>query len=160
MSLFHCSYFIKQFYYKTIFQAGQHDPCTWDVARLSSVKIHSHAAWVFLRFPKVSRHPSCTDNAILDRKPFGIPLIALQRFMCMHLRVTSQTSMFRSHSQFVCIRNTCEWSTHMLVWLHVDHPLRRDCMLLLYSVVDKFILAKFITGKPFKSNVMTKAFGA
>jgi hypothetical protein len=40
----------------------------------------------------------------------------------VHLRVTSQTSMFRSHSQFVCIWNTCEWSTHMLVWLHVDHP--------------------------------------
>jgi hypothetical protein len=49
---------------------------TWDVARLSeSVKIHSPAARVFLRFPKVSRHPSCMDHAILHGKPFGIPLI-------------------------------------------------------------------------------------
>jgi hypothetical protein len=59
-----------------VFQAGQRDPCTWCVARLSeSVKIHSPAAQVFLRFPKVSRHPSCMDHAILDGKPFGIPLI-------------------------------------------------------------------------------------
>jgi hypothetical protein len=49
-----------------VFQAGQRDPCTWDVARLSySVKIHSPAARVFLHFPKVSRHPSCMDHAIL-----------------------------------------------------------------------------------------------
>jgi hypothetical protein len=67
MSLFHCSYFIKQLpngFPSRIVR----DPCTWDVARLSeSVKIHSPADRVFLRFPKVSRHPSCMDN--------GIPLI-------------------------------------------------------------------------------------
>ena len=51
----------------------------WDVARLSeSVKIHSPAARVFLRFPKVSRHPSCMDHAILHGKPFGIPLMTVQ----------------------------------------------------------------------------------
>jgi hypothetical protein len=43
---------------------------------LSSVyKISMSAARVFLRFPKVSRHPSCMDHAILHGKPFGIPLI-------------------------------------------------------------------------------------
>ena len=52
-----------------VFQAGY-------VARLSeSVKIHSPAARVFLRFPKVSRHSSCMDHAILHGKPFGIPLL-------------------------------------------------------------------------------------
>jgi hypothetical protein len=58
-----------------VFQAGQRDSCTWDVARLSeSVKIHSPAARVFLRFPKVLRHPSCMDHAILHGKPFDLPL--------------------------------------------------------------------------------------
>jgi hypothetical protein len=38
MSLFHCSYFIKQ--YQMVFQAGLRDPCTCDVAWLSkSVKM-------------------------------------------------------------------------------------------------------------------------
>ena len=59
-----------------VFRAVLRDPCTWNVARLSeSVKIHSPAARVFLRFPKVSRHPSCMDHAILHGKPFGIPLV-------------------------------------------------------------------------------------
>jgi hypothetical protein len=78
MSLFHsdCSYFIKQLPNGFPSRIAR-DPCTWDVARLSeSVKMHSPAARVFLRFPKVSRHPSCMDHAILHGKPFGIPLIA------------------------------------------------------------------------------------
>ena len=59
-----------------VFQAGKRDPRTWDVARLSErVKIHSPAARVFLRFPKVSRQPSCMDHAILHGKSFGIPLL-------------------------------------------------------------------------------------
>ena len=42
-----------------VFRAGQRDPCTWDVVRFSeSVKIHSPAARVFLRFPKISQHPA------------------------------------------------------------------------------------------------------
>jgi hypothetical protein len=31
-------------------------------------------------FPKVSRHPSCMDHAILHGKPFGIPLISYKLF--------------------------------------------------------------------------------
>ena len=59
-----------------VFRAGQRDPCTWYVARLSeSVKIHSPAARVFLRFPKFSQHPACMDHAILHGKPFSNPLI-------------------------------------------------------------------------------------
>ena len=38
-------------------------------------KKHSPAARVFLRFPKVSQHPACMDDAILHGKPFGIPLM-------------------------------------------------------------------------------------
>ena len=55
-----------------IFHAGLRDPCTRDVARLSeSVKILEPQASVFLRFPKVERHPKCMDHAILLGKPFG-----------------------------------------------------------------------------------------
>jgi hypothetical protein len=52
-----------------VFQAGLHDPCTWDVARLSeSVKIHSPAARVFYAFRKSRDIPRawitqyCTEN--------------------------------------------------------------------------------------------------
>ena len=58
-----------------VFRAGQRDPRTWDVAWLSeSVKIHSPAPRVFLRFPKLSQHPACMDHAILHGKPFSDPL--------------------------------------------------------------------------------------
>ena len=53
-----------------VFRAEQRHPCTWDVARLSE-RVKNH----FLRFPKVSQHPACKDDAILHGKPFGIPLI-------------------------------------------------------------------------------------
>jgi hypothetical protein len=55
-----------------VFHARWRDPCTWDVARLSeSVKMHSPAARVFLRLPKVSRHQaSCMDHAILHGNVF------------------------------------------------------------------------------------------
>ena len=38
-------------------------------------KKHSPTACFFLRFSKVSQHPACMDDAILHRKPFGIPSI-------------------------------------------------------------------------------------
>ncbi len=41
---------------------------------LESVKTHSPATRDLLRFPKVSQHPACMDDAILHGKPFGIPL--------------------------------------------------------------------------------------
>ena len=54
----------------------------WDVPRLSeSVKKHSPAAHDFLGFPKVSQHPARIDDAILHRKPFGIPLIICYKCM-------------------------------------------------------------------------------
>ena len=66
-----------------VFRAGWRDPCTWDIARLSeSVKIHSPAARVFLRFLKISQHPACMDHAILHGKPFSNLLLnSAQRYV-------------------------------------------------------------------------------
>jgi hypothetical protein len=64
MSLFHCSYFIKQL--------PNGFPCC---STFGKRKIHSPTARVFSRFPKVSQHPSCMDHAILHGKLFGIPLV-------------------------------------------------------------------------------------
>jgi hypothetical protein len=41
----------------------------------------SPAAGVFLRFPKASQHPACTDDAILNGKAFGIPLIVARTLL-------------------------------------------------------------------------------
>ena len=83
-----------------VFQAGERDPCTWDVAQLlESVKIHSPAARVFLCFPKVLRHPSCMDHAILHRKPFGIPLL-------------------------IMIYNTIQYNTIRTIQIYLDPPPR------------------------------------
>jgi hypothetical protein len=57
MSLFHCSYFIKQL--------PNGFPCC---STFGKRKIHSPTARVFSRFPKVSQHPSCMDHAILHGK--------------------------------------------------------------------------------------------
>ena len=70
-----------------VFRAGYPDACTWDVARFSeSVKMHSPAARVFLRFPKISQHPACMDHAILRGKPFSNPLV-------LHKWIRNQTSV-------------------------------------------------------------------
>ena len=54
-------------------------------------KKHSPAARVFLRLPKVSRHPSCMDHAILHGKPFGIPLMRyISRTVALYLMHSSQ----------------------------------------------------------------------
>ena len=49
------------------------------------------AARVFLRFPKVSRHPSCMDHAILHGKPFGIPLVTMLLFYQVATRLSLTT---------------------------------------------------------------------
>ena len=41
----------------------------------------SPAAGVFLRFSKASQHPACMDDAILNGKPFGIPLIVARTLL-------------------------------------------------------------------------------
>ena len=61
-----------------VFRAGERDPCTLDVARISeSVNIHEPKASAFLRFPKIEQHPKCKDHAILHGKPFGNCFIKL-----------------------------------------------------------------------------------
>jgi hypothetical protein len=81
MSLFHCSYFIKQL------PNGFPSRIAWSMylgccSTFRKRKNTRAAARVFLRFPKVSRHPSCMDHAILRGKPFGIPLMNKQWSSC------------------------------------------------------------------------------
>ena len=47
------------------------------------------ASLVILRFPKVSRHPSCMDHALLHGKPFGILLYFLGTAFCGYSIVKS-----------------------------------------------------------------------
>ncbi len=54
-----------------VFRAGQCDPCTRDVARLSENVRDKSRRRVFLRFPKVEQHAKCMDHVILNGKPFG-----------------------------------------------------------------------------------------
>ena len=77
---FSFSYFIKQLpngfpvQDSIIHALGMWQPRTQGL-EFRKAKSHSPAAHDFLRFPKLSLHPTCMDDAILHRKPFGIPLI-------------------------------------------------------------------------------------
>ena len=64
---------------------------------LESVKKHSPAARDFLRFPKVSQHHQCMDDAILHGKPFGIPLISYGKIAlnCIKVMLCSQSTFGR-----------------------------------------------------------------
>jgi hypothetical protein len=71
MSLFHCSYFIKQL--PNGFPSGiawyMHLGCCSTFGKRKTTLACGSS---ILRFPKVSRHPSCMDHAILHEKPFAI----------------------------------------------------------------------------------------
>jgi hypothetical protein len=74
MSLFHCSYFIKHLpngFPSRIAWSMHLGCCSTFGKRKNTLACGSS---IIIRFPKVSRHPSCMDHAILHGKPFGIPL--------------------------------------------------------------------------------------
>jgi hypothetical protein len=80
MSLFHCSYFIKQLpngFPSRIAWSMHLGCCSTFGKRTNTLTCGSSIS--SLRFPKLSRHPSCMDHAILHGKPFGIPLFLDKR---------------------------------------------------------------------------------
>ena len=58
------------------YRGGYRDPCTWNVARLSEIVKNTRLRLVLLRFPKVLQH-----HAMLQGKPFGIPLIHVKKIL-------------------------------------------------------------------------------
>ena len=74
MSLFHCSYFIKQLPngFPSRIASSMHLGCCSNFGKRKNTLACGSSIFTF---PKVSRHPSYMDHAILHGKPFGIPLI-------------------------------------------------------------------------------------